>query len=578
MAKVVNVQEAKIFPTPLSNKVSPNDTKSSSYDASKAFDEILKYVGDKNCYQWKLLLLCGVLCMFSAFHNIAAVYLAATPEYVCDIPYLREKNLTNDQAYINISVPWVKNQKNVLTPSTCQYYDFDFSEIEDPSSIEGNKSFYKSLKLIGCNAWVYDRSVYLSTVVSEWDLVCDKKWIRSTTQASYMLGILMGAVICSALSDKFGRRSVSLTCSVFFITSSIAAAFSNVLITFLILRFIVAFTSHGMFLCNYVLCMEFVGEKGRSYMGSFYQNLFGLGFITLNLFAYLLRNWRHLQLSLSVPTVLLIGYFWLLPESPRWLLMQGRENEAIKILEKVAKVNHKEFPPEEKLRQYLDIISQEVKSRPILSTKQKIKTAFTIMVDLVKTKNMRRRSLILYYSWFVVSMLYYGITFAGATINASIYLSVTVSSLAEIIAMIAELLFVPRVGRRSFTCFCFLLGGICVISVAYVPSALLGLNLTLGLIGVACMSVDFVLVYILSAELVPTSVRNISVGTSSMFARIGSAIAPYIVDLLGVLYYATPFIIFGILAIIAGLLCLLLPETRNKKLPESIQEIELMSR
>ncbi|KAB7497737.1 Zinc metalloproteinase nas-13 [Armadillidium nasatum] len=129
-----------------------------------------------------------------------------------------------------------------------------------------------------------------------------------------------------------------------------------------------------------------------------------------------------------------------------------------------------------------------------------------------------------------------------------------------------------RVGRRSFTCFCFLLGGICVISVAYVPSALLGLNLTLGLIGVACMSVAFCLVYILSAELVPTSVRNISVGTSSMFARIGSAIAPYIVDLLLHLSY------FGILAIIAGLLCLLLPETRNKKLPESIQEIELMSR
>ena len=42
----------------------------------------------------------------------------------------------------------------------------------------------------------------------------------------------------------------------------------------------------------------------------------------------------------------------------------------------------------------------------------------------------------------------------------------------------------------------------------------------------------FTVVFMYSAELVPTSVRNVAVGTSSMCARIGSAIAPYIVDFL----------------------------------------------
>ncbi|KAB7499426.1 hypothetical protein Anas_08926 [Armadillidium nasatum] len=68
-------------------------------------------------------------------------------------------------------------------------------------------------------------------------------------------------------------------------------------------------------------------------------------------------------------------------------------------------------------------------------------------------------------------MLYYGITFAGAKRNVSIYLSghPVYYNFSYDYNQHYFLSFL-RVGRRSFTCFCFLLGGICVISVAYVPS------------------------------------------------------------------------------------------------------------
>lgn len=58
------------------------------------------------------------------------------------------------------------------------------------------------------------------------------------------------------------------------------------------------------------------------------------------------------------------------------------------------------------------------------------------------------------------------------------------------------------------------------------------LNLTLISLGKTLISVCFLIVFMLSAELVPTYVRNISIGMASMFAQIGSGIAPYIVDLL----------------------------------------------
>ena len=58
------------------------------------------------------------------------------------------------------------------------------------------------------------------------------------------------------------------------------------------------------------------------------------------------------------------------------------------------------------------------------------------------------------------------------------------------------------------------------------------LNLTLNTLGKLFMSPAFNVVFLMSAELVPTHVRNIAVGASSMCARIGSGIAPFIVDLL----------------------------------------------
>ena len=58
------------------------------------------------------------------------------------------------------------------------------------------------------------------------------------------------------------------------------------------------------------------------------------------------------------------------------------------------------------------------------------------------------------------------------------------------------------------------------------------LPVTIGMIGKFLISMTFAIAYLYTAELVPTIVRNVAVGTASTFARIGSMSAPYIVDLL----------------------------------------------
>lgn len=55
--------------------------------------------------------------------------------------------------------------------------------------------------------------------------------------------------------------------------------------------------------------------------------------------AYLTSDsWSSFQLWISIPTIILLGYYWLIPESPRWLLVMGKTNKAIQILKKGAEV------------------------------------------------------------------------------------------------------------------------------------------------------------------------------------------------------------------------------------------------
>merc|ERR1712111_215719 len=106
----------------------------------------------------------------------------------------------------------------------------------------------------------------------------------------------------------------------------------------------------------------------------------------------------------------------------------------------------------------------------------------------------------------------------------------------------------------------------------------IALSVAIGIVGKFLISMTFAIAYLYTAELFPTKVRNLAVGLASTFARIGSIPAPYIVDLLGSVHAGIPVLIFGAFSTSAGLLALMLPETLNRKLPESVAEVERSGR
>ncbi|XP_015750474.1 PREDICTED: solute carrier family 22 member 5-like [Acropora digitifera] len=79
-------------------------------------------------------------------------------------------------------------------------------------------------------------------------------------------------------------------------------------------------------------------------------------------------------------------------------------------------------------------------------------------------------------------------------------------------------------------------------------------------------------VYIYSSELFPTVIRNLGMGTSSCAARIGSFLSPYVIFLERV-HPILPYGIMSALAFVAGILCILLPETRFKPTLENVNQM-----
>lgn len=102
---------------------------------------------------------------------------------------------------------------------------------------------------------------------------------------------------------------------------------------------------------------------------------------------------------------------------------------------------------------------------------------------------------------------------------------------------------------------------------------------TMAMMGKFCVAMSFSSIYIYTSELYPTVIRNLGLGTSSLCARVGSIVSPYIVmmaQLPSLNDETVPLVIMGIMCLAAGGAAYFLPETLNCNMPQTLEEVETM--
>lgn len=286
------------------------------------------------------------------------------------------------------------------------------------------------------------------------------------------------------------------------------------------------------------------------------QIFFAAGFVLLAAMAYVFRDWRHLSIAVSMPALLYtIITSNKIQESPRWLISQGRTGEAKELLENIAQKNG---------AQSFNLLTLEMPDKPSTensATSHGFCTLFT-------HKSIRLKMAILTLVWLVNSLVYYGLSFNIKNIEGDRYWNFALSGLVEIPSYLVAIPLIDKIGRRRSLFYTVMVAALGCILCGFGPSTLVTPSLMFGKFGI---SSSFGILYVYSAELIPTAVRNFAMGTCSMTARIGGILAPLVVSM-AVIDQKLPMLLFGASGIFAGIIGLFLPETLNCPVPETLEE------
>uniref|UniRef100_A0A8C3XU30 Solute carrier family 22 member 3 n=1 Tax=Chelydra serpentina TaxID=8475 RepID=A0A8C3XU30_CHESE len=360
------------------------------------------------------------------------------------------------------------------------------------------------------------------------------------------VGLLLTYHLGYLVSSKLLKMTILLSA-----TSGVLVAFAPSYLWIVIFRFLQGLVSKG----SWTAVTEIVGPSHRKTVGILYQVAFTVGLLLLDGVAYAIPHWRWLQLTVTLPCFLLLLYYWCLPESPRWLISQKQNDKAMKIVDYIAKKNGKKLPN-------LTVFS--------IDDGEKRSPSFT---DLVRTPQMRKHTFILMYNWLASSLQYQGLIMHMAMAGEDMYLDFFYSALVEFPAAFIILLTINRIGRRYPWAVATLVAGVACLIMALIPEDIHWLKVTVGCIGRMGITMSIEMVCFVNTELYPTFLRNLGVMVCSSFCDVGGILAPFIVYRLAEIWHELPLIVFAVVGLIAGGLVVLLPETKGKTLPETIEDI-----
>lgn len=425
--------------------------------------------------------------------------------------------------------------------------------------------------------WIGGRG---GSTVSDWGLICGDKFKVGLVQAVFFFGCMIGAGTFGHLSDSsLGRKgSLTVVCALNTIFGCLTALSPNYWI-YVLLRLLTGFSSGGVGLTAFVLATEPIGptKRGAAGMSTFY--FFSGGIALLSGIAYIFQTWRYLYIASSIPSFLyIILVLPFISESPRWYLIRGKVTEAMKLMSTIASSNGKHLPDGVLLA--LDNETSPTTNQgsgyditEIMTYKNENKDALIgSIIDVVCSPITRMRLFIAVALNFLASVVYYGLSLNVMNLETNLYVNVMLNSVAEMPAFTITAVLLDRFGRKPLTVATMWFSGFFCLMGSLVSNVGVWkvVRMVCGVLGIFGMAGTYNLLFIYTAELFPTVVRNAALGCTTQAAQMGAILAPFVVVLGGYL----PFAVFAACGIVGGMFAFNLPETLNQPLYDTFGGLE----
>lgn len=468
---------------------------------------------------------------------------------------------------------------------------------------------------------VISMSFILPSAQCDLDLNTQSKgWLNSII----FIGMMVGAYAWGSVADSLGRKKILIVISIMNALCIVASSFSQNYETFMVFRFLngAALGGSGPVIWSYFAEFQPKAKRGSmlSFMAAFWTigNLLVAGLawliipstIGFHTASFTFNSWRIFLMVCSIPSFLVAGLLLYLPESPKFLLSQGKMEEALAIFRGIYVTNTgksadlypvKELLIDEKLKNELEDVKKPIKNkykRMLYNIMDNSKQLFispilkftTISITINFTFHIGYYGLMMWFpelfnrfdeytrahpdveeasvcqvTNYVVSLGSHSDTgVCSATIPSTVFLESLITVAAALPANVIAVLGMDKLGRKFFLVFSTMSAGLCSASMYFVTNKHQNLAVSAVFSGVISMgnaSLDCLI-----TEVFPTNLRATGVAISMVAARLGGIIGNVVIATLLDLYCPAPTFIVAVLLAGGGLMCLFLPNTTRTAL------------
>ncbi|PRS13425.1 MFS transporter [Bacillus sp. FSL K6-4563] len=387
-------------------------------------------------------------------------------------------------------------------------------------------------------------------------------WSLSPAQIGLLIGSgyigqAIGAIFFGWLAERRGRVFSAKWTILLMSVMSIACVFSGNFMALFIFRFIQGIGVGGEVPVAASYINELSRAQGRGRFFMLYEMIFPLGLmISAQIGAFVVPSfgWKWMFLIGGIGGLIVFVFFFMLRESPRWLISKGRLDEAERIIEEIEASTDKRMP-----------VKQVYNSTEKGDWKELFSTFY------------RKRTLIVWGLWFSAYFVSNGLnnwlpSLYNTVYNLPVGDSLRAASLTNIlqtVGVFACAFLIDKVGRKRWATIAFIVTGALLtalwISGASSPESVI----YLGSAAYGMMGTITVLLYLYTPEIYPTRMRVIGTAFATAWLRLASAIAPIMIGfILEVSGVSTIFILFASVTVVGAILAFKMIETREKVLED----------
>ena len=447
--------------------------------------------------------------------------------------------------------------------------------------------FLSVVAALGGFLFGYDTAVISGTIAQ----VTEQFGLDALQQGWYvgcaLIGSIIGVLFAGILSDKFGRKSTMILSAILFSTSAIGCAVSTDFNQLVIYRIIGGVGIGVVSIISPLYISEVAVAQYRGRLVSLYQLAVTIGFlgaylVNYQLLGYSMSNpdvstgwwnlvfvsevWRGMLGMETLPAIMFFIIIFFIPESPRWLILKGKEEKATNILERIYTSSKEALF---QLTETKSVLSSESKSEWKLLLQPGIRKAVIIGVCIAVLGQFMGVNAVLFYGPSIFEN-------AGLSGGDSLFYQVLVG-LVNTLTTVLALVIIDKVGRKKLVYYGVsgMVISLVLIATYFIYGESWGISsiflLIFFLFYVFCCAVSIcAVVFVLLSEMYPTRVRGLAMSIAAFALWIGTYLIGQLTPwMLQNLTPAGTFILFAIMCVPYMLIVWkLVPETTGKSLEE----------